>query len=77
MGNEGFAYYAFYAQKNCGGTVTYSSGIPANVCLPGSDYDFGGNYYYYSAQRAYKSFMLMNLNGKYSIFLFSLSALCN
>lgn len=68
--NEGFAYYAFYAQNNCGGTVSYTSGIPANVCLPGTDYDFGGNYYYYSAIRAYKSFMLMNINGKFNIYLF-------
>ena len=34
----GFAYLEFYSQSSCSGSITYSTGYRAGMCLPTSDY---------------------------------------
>lgn len=63
----GFAYYEFFSDSSCGGNVTYSSGVPAGICLPSIEFDIPGDYYAYgdAYNRTYQSFMINNLKGNF------------
>jgi hypothetical protein len=37
-GHSGITYLEFYAEANCGGSITYSTGYKSNLCLPANDY---------------------------------------
>jgi hypothetical protein len=35
---NGITYLEFYSEANCGGSLTYSTGYKADICLPANDY---------------------------------------
>lgn len=41
--SSGWVYYNFYASKNCGGSVSYATGVPMNTCLSADLLDYEGD----------------------------------